>query len=99
MLCDKLVCSLCGGNNVQKALTIAPTNGHTSTTIQDGFVCECGHVHEKAPICGGEVKNVWKKGFKGEDRLVDCVCNKCGVSYGRGALARFVFMEKHFVRP
>lgn len=43
-----------------------------------GLVCHpCQIKFEKSPTCDGEIKKVWQNG-----KLVDCVCQRCGKSYG-----------------
>lgn len=53
-------------------------------------VCFFGFSEEEM-VCNGKIKKVWSE--NGE-KIIDCICEKCGASYGRDAIAREVLLEK-----
>lgn len=69
-------CPICGNKLKLFPLVVAAMSGI------NGPYCEiCKISFEQFPICGGEIKKVWKGG-----KEVDCVCQKCDKHYGKGYL-------------
>jgi len=82
MRCQKLICSLCGGDQIEEKQV------KDSEVLAQTFECECGHIHHEAPVCGGEIEKIWRDG-----KVIDCVCESCGASYGASALDRERILE------
>ena len=90
MVCNIPTCSLCLGHQIEEQQSVlrgdkAPPAepGFVQVAFTTKYVCECGKVHDTKPICGGQIKKIWKNG-----KLHDCVCEECGASHGAGALER-----------
>ena len=90
------ICPICKGL-LENGVLFWKTGGRTKQNhlcipglgCELGLVCLPCHIKfEKFPTCDGKIEKVWADG-----KEVDCVCQKCGKSYGRGYLAREKFLE------